>query len=123
MKPRTTSRRYSWRVREATSDTGISAAVSKRSAFSGPRKEILDLGQPQRLRPDAGDCEPHIFDLAAVPIELDQRSKTHQRNDERSAMTDFLETASMLRQRVTFDGGQQFAIRQRGLVRPGNEIR
>jgi len=38
-------------------------------------------------------------------------------------MTDFLETAAMCRQRVTFDGGQQLPVRQRRLVRPGNKIR
>ena len=55
-------------------------------------------------------------------VELDQRGEANQRDHQRAAVADLLETAAVTGQRVAFDGRQQFAFLQRGPVRAGDEI-
>ena len=55
-------------------------------------------------------------------VELDQRGEANQRDHQRAAVADLLETAAVTGQRVAFDGRQQFAFLQRGPIWASDEI-
>ncbi len=125
MKPRTTSRRYAWRVREATRSTGMSAACSRRSARRPAR-----LQESSRLRQAAaapGRCRrwragrPRTRGRWLSSFTSD--GEADERDHQRAAVADLLEAAAVAGQRVAFDGDEQFVRLQRGLAGAGDELR
>src|SRR5262249_13945753 len=73
-------------------------------------KERLDIVEGKPLRSNTRNPQPHLVDLASMIVEPDQGRQTHQRDDKRTAMANFLEAAAKSWQGVAFDGDQQFAL-------------
>ena len=66
--------------------------------------------------------EPHVLELTALRVELDQGREADDRNDQRAPVADLLETATMARQGVAFDRDQQFALFERRPIGADDEL-
>ncbi len=100
----------------------MSAAFKPLRTDRGAAQELLGFGKSQRLRPDAGDRQSHVFYALALRIELHQGRETDQRDHQRAAVTDLFEASAVARQGIAFNRDQQLTVLERGAVRPGHEL-